>query len=118
MAAAHGRMPLGALRVFEAVASSLNFSAAADALNLGALSLVVAPGWNKQEGVEEGEDVKLVLGGPEGSPFLNEHTPELLVELKSLGLTFGVRHLTGICDPEPVRRGYAARGVEGEVSGR
>ena len=34
MAAAHGRMPLGALRVFEAVATSLNFSAAADALNV------------------------------------------------------------------------------------
>jgi LysR family glycine cleavage system transcriptional activator len=34
MAAAHERMPLGALRVFEAVASSLNFSAAADALNV------------------------------------------------------------------------------------
>ena len=65
-----------------------------------------------------GRHSSLVLGGPEGSPFLNEHTPELLVELKSLGLTFGVRHLTGICDPEPVRRGYAARGVEGEVSGR
>jgi len=34
MAAAHDRLPLGALRVFEAVATSLNFSAAADALNV------------------------------------------------------------------------------------
>jgi LysR family glycine cleavage system transcriptional activator len=34
MAAAHNRLPLGALRVFEAVASALNFSAAADALNV------------------------------------------------------------------------------------
>jgi len=31
---AHGRLPLGALRVFEAVATHLNFSAAADALNV------------------------------------------------------------------------------------
>ena len=46
--------------------------AAVQPLTLGALSLVVAPGWNKQEGVEEGEDVKLVLGGPEvgGSPLV------------------------------------------------
>jgi LysR family glycine cleavage system transcriptional activator len=34
MAAAYDRLPLGALRVFEAVATSLNFSAAADALNV------------------------------------------------------------------------------------
>jgi LysR family glycine cleavage system transcriptional activator len=34
MAAAHARLPLGALRVFEAVASSMSFSAAADALNV------------------------------------------------------------------------------------
>jgi LysR family glycine cleavage system transcriptional activator len=34
MPAAHNRLPLGALRVFEAVASALNFSAAADALNV------------------------------------------------------------------------------------
>jgi LysR family transcriptional regulator, glycine cleavage system transcriptional activator len=32
--AAYDRLPLGALRVFEAVATSLNFSAAADALNV------------------------------------------------------------------------------------
>src|SRR5450755_2388082 len=34
MPAAHSRLPLGALRVFEAVASALNFSAAAEALNV------------------------------------------------------------------------------------
>jgi LysR family glycine cleavage system transcriptional activator len=34
MPAAHDRLPLGALRVFEAVATHLNFSAAADALNV------------------------------------------------------------------------------------
>src|SRR5260221_11200812 len=34
MAAAYDRLPLGALRVFEAVATSLNFSIAADALNV------------------------------------------------------------------------------------
>jgi LysR family glycine cleavage system transcriptional activator len=34
MAVAYDRLPLGALRVFEAVATSLNFSAAADALNV------------------------------------------------------------------------------------
>src|SRR5258706_2425481 len=32
--AAYDRLPLGALRVFEAVASHLSFSAAADALNV------------------------------------------------------------------------------------
>jgi LysR family glycine cleavage system transcriptional activator len=34
MPVAHNRLPLGALRVFEAVASALNFSAAAEALNV------------------------------------------------------------------------------------
>ena len=34
MPPAFGRLPLGALRVFEAVATHLNFSAAADALNV------------------------------------------------------------------------------------
>jgi DNA-binding transcriptional LysR family regulator len=34
MPAAYDRMPLGALRVFEAVATHLNFSAAAEALNV------------------------------------------------------------------------------------
>jgi LysR family transcriptional regulator, glycine cleavage system transcriptional activator len=34
VASAYGRLPLGALRVFEAVASHLNFSAAAEALNV------------------------------------------------------------------------------------
>lgn len=34
MASAHDRLPLGALRVFEAVATHLSFSAAADALNV------------------------------------------------------------------------------------
>jgi LysR family transcriptional regulator, glycine cleavage system transcriptional activator len=34
MSAAHDRLPLGALRVFEAVATHLNFSTAADALNV------------------------------------------------------------------------------------
>ena len=34
MPSAYGRMPLGALRVFEAVATHLNFSAAAEALNV------------------------------------------------------------------------------------
>src|ERR1700734_3972403 len=34
MPAAYGRLPLGALRVFEAVATHLNFTAAADALNV------------------------------------------------------------------------------------
>ena len=34
MPSAYGRLPLGALRVFEAVASHLNFSAAAEALNV------------------------------------------------------------------------------------
>ena len=34
MPSAYGRVPLGALRVFEAVATHLNFSSAADALNV------------------------------------------------------------------------------------
>src|SRR5208283_4585932 len=34
MPTVHERLPLGALRVFEAVATHLNFSAAADALNV------------------------------------------------------------------------------------
>ena len=36
---AHNRLPLGALRVFEAVASALNFSAAAEVLNVTPLQI-------------------------------------------------------------------------------
>jgi LysR family glycine cleavage system transcriptional activator len=40
MPAAHERMPLGALRVFEAVATCLSFSAAADALNVSPAAVI------------------------------------------------------------------------------
>ena len=39
MPCAYDRLPLGALRVFEAVATHLSFSAAADALNVAQSSL-------------------------------------------------------------------------------
>jgi hypothetical protein len=39
--------------------------ASKEPINLGALSLVVTPGWTKQDAAAGGDDVKLALSGPE-----------------------------------------------------
>ena len=57
----------------------------------------------------------LVTGGSQGSPFLNEHAPELLRRVAALGVPIDIRHQTGQHDPEPVRRAYDRAGLAAEV---
>ncbi len=57
----------------------------------------------------------LVYGGSQGSPFLNQHAPELAAVLRQAGLAVEVRHVSGREPPQPVRAAYAARGVAAEV---
>jgi UDP-N-acetylglucosamine--N-acetylmuramyl-(pentapeptide) pyrophosphoryl-undecaprenol N-acetylglucosamine transferase len=57
----------------------------------------------------------LVLGGSEGSPVLNREAPRLFGELRSRGLSFTVRHITGFADPAAISAAYAAAGVTAEV---
>lgn len=59
----------------------------------------------------------LVIGGSEGSPFLNRHAPDLFQELRRRGLAFDVRHITGAADPAPVRARYQELGWSARVDG-
>ena len=53
----------------------------------------------------------LVMGGSEGSPFLNREAAPMFACLRSLEIDVLVQHLTGDGDVEAVRRGYAEAGV-------
>lgn len=55
----------------------------------------------------------LVMGGSEGSPFLNHVAPELFSAVRLPGLR--VRHLAGQRDIEPIRQAYRVAGVEARV---
>jgi UDP-N-acetylglucosamine--N-acetylmuramyl-(pentapeptide) pyrophosphoryl-undecaprenol N-acetylglucosamine transferase len=57
----------------------------------------------------------LVLGGSEGSPFLNAHAPLLFGELRTRNIAFSVHHIAGFGDRDEVRRAYAERGVDAQV---
>lgn len=59
----------------------------------------------------------LVLGGSEGSPFLNQYAPDLFTSLARRGLDFGVHHVTGAADPAPVRARYADLRLSAHVDG-
>jgi UDP-N-acetylglucosamine--N-acetylmuramyl-(pentapeptide) pyrophosphoryl-undecaprenol N-acetylglucosamine transferase len=59
----------------------------------------------------------LVTGGALGSPFLNEHIPELLAAVAARGCDLRVVHQTGETgEPDAVRQRYAKAGVEAEVT--
>jgi UDP-N-acetylglucosamine--N-acetylmuramyl-(pentapeptide) pyrophosphoryl-undecaprenol N-acetylglucosamine transferase len=67
--------------------------------------------------VEPGDPPRvLILGGSQGSLFLNRTLPRALAALKSAGLDFEVRHQAGGRWAEVVSTSYSDLGVEAEVS--
>ena len=58
----------------------------------------------------------LVVGGSQGARALNEVVPRALAT-GSLGARVTVRHQCGIANVEATRTGYAAAGVDAEISG-
>jgi len=59
----------------------------------------------------------IVLGGSEGSPWLNNHVPELFAAVRRRSVDFTVHHLTGMESPEPTQALYDALGVPAQVEG-
>ena len=57
----------------------------------------------------------LILGGSQGSPFLNAHVPGVVVRVARRGLALEVRHQTGRGDPDPVSAAYQRGGVAADV---
>ena len=57
----------------------------------------------------------LVLGGSQGSPFLNARVPELAGRVARRGLALEVWHQTGRGDPDPVRAAYQRKAVSARV---
>lgn len=62
-----------------------------------------------------GEVELLVLGGSQGSPFLDDNVPQLARALAAMGLRLRVQHQTGDGDPTNVRQRYEAASVEADV---
>ena len=63
----------------------------------------------------------IVLGGSEGSPWLNRRVPALLAELRRRPrmrtVDFTVQHLTGMEDPAGTQAAYDSAGVPARVEG-
>lgn len=59
----------------------------------------------------------LVVGGSQGSEFLNLHVPELVRALTTLGVYVQVRHQVGKLDPAPVQRAYRDAAIDASVEG-
>src|SRR5262245_44450396 len=57
----------------------------------------------------------LVVGGSQGSAFLNAQVPGVVVRVAYRGLALEVRHQTGLGDPDPVRAAYQCGGVAADV---
>ena len=57
----------------------------------------------------------LVVGGSEGSPFLNRNVPGLLSAVRDKGLKFSVNHQTGFGDPTQVQADYQRHGISADV---
>jgi UDP-N-acetylglucosamine--N-acetylmuramyl-(pentapeptide) pyrophosphoryl-undecaprenol N-acetylglucosamine transferase len=57
----------------------------------------------------------LVSGGSQGSPFLDEHAPDLLARLALRGHTLEVRHQAAEPNVERVRLAYASAGAKADV---
>ena len=53
----------------------------------------------------------LVVGGSQGSEFLNTHVPGLVAHLREHGIDVEVRHQVGKLDPAPVDAAYTEAGV-------
>jgi len=59
----------------------------------------------------------IVLGGSEGSPWLNRRAPEMLGELRRRSVEFTVHHLTGMEAPDATQAAYDRAGVSARVEG-
>jgi UDP-N-acetylglucosamine--N-acetylmuramyl-(pentapeptide) pyrophosphoryl-undecaprenol N-acetylglucosamine transferase len=59
----------------------------------------------------------IVLGGSEGSPWLNRRVPALFAELRRRFPGFTVHHLTGMEDPAATQAAYDNAGVPARVEG-
>ncbi len=59
----------------------------------------------------------IVLGGSEGSPWLNSRVPGLFAELRRRSLDFTVHHLTGMDSPAATQALYDSLGVPAHVEG-
>jgi UDP-N-acetylglucosamine--N-acetylmuramyl-(pentapeptide) pyrophosphoryl-undecaprenol N-acetylglucosamine transferase len=57
----------------------------------------------------------LIVGGSQGSPFLNRRVPDLIRDLSRRGLRLQVRHQTGEGDAESLRRTYERLGLAAGV---
>jgi UDP-N-acetylglucosamine--N-acetylmuramyl-(pentapeptide) pyrophosphoryl-undecaprenol N-acetylglucosamine transferase len=57
----------------------------------------------------------LVVGGSQGSPFLNANVPGVVVRVARRGVPLEVRHQTGRGDPAQVRAAYQRGGVAADV---
>lgn len=58
----------------------------------------------------------LVLGGSQGSPFLNAQVPGLVTAIARLGVAVAAVHQTGAAGCETVRAAYADAGVAADVT--
>jgi UDP-N-acetylglucosamine--N-acetylmuramyl-(pentapeptide) pyrophosphoryl-undecaprenol N-acetylglucosamine transferase len=57
----------------------------------------------------------LIVGGSQGSEFLNREVPALLAAVRDRGVALQVRHQVGKQDGAPVKATYAAAGIEADV---
>jgi UDP-N-acetylglucosamine--N-acetylmuramyl-(pentapeptide) pyrophosphoryl-undecaprenol N-acetylglucosamine transferase len=58
-----------------------------------------------------------VVGGSQGSEFLNQHVPELVGALTKLGVNVQVRHQVGKLAPAPVEQAYRDAAISASVEG-
>jgi UDP-N-acetylglucosamine--N-acetylmuramyl-(pentapeptide) pyrophosphoryl-undecaprenol N-acetylglucosamine transferase len=79
---------------------------------------VVGSGRERAFGFASGERLPrvLVVGGSQGSEFLNEHVPGLLASLNDLGVKVEVRHQVGKLDGNPVAARYLDNGLTHSVA--
>lgn len=59
----------------------------------------------------------LVVGGSQGSEFLNQHVPKMLGKVRQAGMALEIRHQVGKLAPAPVQAAYAECGLEASVEG-
>lgn len=59
----------------------------------------------------------LIVGGSQGSEFLNARVPPLLAALAAQGISLEIRHQVGKLPPEPVAQTYAHLGLQAEILG-
>jgi len=59
----------------------------------------------------------IVLGGSEGSPWLNRRVPALFAELRRRSIDFTVHHLTGMENPDATQEVYDNAGIPARVEG-